>query len=507
MVRKGRWAQGEEACGSMGDSRQERGEGGPLAPLTDRAWLVGMAMPFTLISRLNAVTLSGPLGLAVASPYPWLILACVVVVLAAPRLKAAFLSGQERPCCFIDVLFSLILGVCCVFLPLGVEGLPFFACVIAGGIAVGWLYIRWGVIYSQLSLRDAVRFICCAVMVSSAFKLLFGLVAVPVGTVLVATVSLVGAACLVRAPYVVGRLVVPPTVSSEGRHTLRDIWLFPTALVILCAALGCLYHLPLNTVTTSPLNSRLMLIWAYAIEFVAALAVYAWVVRAKRSISGSGILAALSLAIATGVFFFQMLGEKGPTFFFLLTNVDHSLLTLFMWIALCDLSRWFSNNSWRVFACGWALRSVSFWLCGCLTEMMVQEVTPNAYSLVVYTVVIMLVLVLIGRNASTTNLFGELYGRAQGREDSLRQRCEEVGRLHRLTPREIEVMTLLCEGRTRPYIAETFCLSENTVRGHVKQIYKKFGIHTREDLYGLVDVVPPAGGCFARPEKDPHPTL
>lgn len=106
-----------------------------------------------------------------------------------------------------------------------------------------------------------------------------------------------------------------------------------------------------------------------------------------------------------------------------------------------------------------------------------------------YVMVALLVLVLIGRNASATELFRGLCGPAADREPSLEERCQTVGQNYGLTPREIEVMVLLCEGRTRPYIAETFCISENTVRGHTKQVYKKLGIHDRESLFSLVNTI------------------
>jgi DNA-binding NarL/FixJ family response regulator len=49
------------------------------------------------------------------------------------------------------------------------------------------------------------------------------------------------------------------------------------------------------------------------------------------------------------------------------------------------------------------------------------------------------------------------------------------------------VLRLLCVGRSRPYIAETLFLSENTVRSHVKHIYQKMQVHTRQELLDMVN--------------------
>jgi len=50
-----------------------------------------------------------------------------------------------------------------------------------------------------------------------------------------------------------------------------------------------------------------------------------------------------------------------------------------------------------------------------------------------------------------------------------------------LTARESEVLALLSEGLPNARIAEALYLSTETVRSHVKQIFKKLGAHTRSE--------------------------
>ncbi len=70
---------------------------------------------------------------------------------------------------------------------------------------------------------------------------------------------------------------------------------------------------------------------------------------------------------------------------------------------------------------------------------------------------------------------------------SVLERCEMVGPAYGLTPREIEVMSLVCQGRTRDYMAETLFISKNTVKTHVASIYAKTSSHSRTDLQRLLD--------------------
>lgn len=55
-----------------------------------------------------------------------------------------------------------------------------------------------------------------------------------------------------------------------------------------------------------------------------------------------------------------------------------------------------------------------------------------------------------------------------------------------LSPRETDVFLLLAQGRSRPYISNELYLSDGTVKTHISHIYKKFGVHTREELLTIV---------------------
>ena len=61
-----------------------------------------------------------------------------------------------------------------------------------------------------------------------------------------------------------------------------------------------------------------------------------------------------------------------------------------------------------------------------------------------------------------------------------------------LSAREQEVLKLILAGRDVPYMADALYLSKNTVRTHVKSIYAKFGVHSRQEL---IDV------CAHNPER------
>ena len=67
-------------------------------------------------------------------------------------------------------------------------------------------------------------------------------------------------------------------------------------------------------------------------------------------------------------------------------------------------------------------------------------------------------------------------------KDQQSQNCEALAERCSLTKRERDVLALLATGRSVPYISEALFVSKNTVESHVKAIYRKAGVHSRQEL-------------------------
>ena len=65
--------------------------------------------------------------------------------------------------------------------------------------------------------------------------------------------------------------------------------------------------------------------------------------------------------------------------------------------------------------------------------------------------------------------------------------CAELARVASLTPRETEVLGLMCDGYSARHAAERLGISESTVVSHVSHIYRKAGVSSRQQLVALVD--------------------
>ncbi|MDR0501133.1 MAG: LuxR C-terminal-related transcriptional regulator [Coriobacteriales bacterium] len=70
---------------------------------------------------------------------------------------------------------------------------------------------------------------------------------------------------------------------------------------------------------------------------------------------------------------------------------------------------------------------------------------------------------------------------------NIEELCAIVAKHYELSSRQQEVLVLLAQGRSVPYIAKQFVVSENTVNTHVKRIYEKLEIHSKQELLNLID--------------------
>ena len=66
-------------------------------------------------------------------------------------------------------------------------------------------------------------------------------------------------------------------------------------------------------------------------------------------------------------------------------------------------------------------------------------------------------------------------------------RCAALSAEYGLTARESEILLFLARGHSYSYVAESIYVSETTVRTHARNLYRKMGVGSQEDLIQLID--------------------
>ena len=64
---------------------------------------------------------------------------------------------------------------------------------------------------------------------------------------------------------------------------------------------------------------------------------------------------------------------------------------------------------------------------------------------------------------------------------------ERLAELYRLTDREREIFEYVAAGHNSPYIARKLFISEHTVRTHMRNMYRKFNVGSKEELIGFYE--------------------
>ncbi len=268
-------------------------------------------------------------------------------------------------------------------------------------------------------------------------------------------------------------------------HNLRGLWKVAVAVAVLAFVTAFLVGKSYGNQSFAPTDVFLL---GRACEVVISALVFALVIGVKKSFNFPQLWRIVLVLLAADVLCQALLPQVR-----VIRCVESSawdLLVLSTWLTVADIARHAKIPSPLVFGVGWATYTAPFAV-GSIVAAMVAAGEFDAAT----TTVLMFALALVGtfclelRDQDTKWIFAELSGeRASAPEDhrSIDERCDAVGAAHGLTPRELEVMKMLCKGRTKSYIAETLYLTENTVRSHSKHLYTKLDVHSKQELMDLV---------------------
>ncbi len=87
-----------------------------------------------------------------------------------------------------------------------------------------------------------------------------------------------------------------------------------------------------------------------------------------------------------------------------------------------------------------------------------------------------------GRDGAATSGGERDSGELGAAEDRLAAKCLILAEEYGLSSRELEVLILLSQGRSRAHIRETLYISKGTVDSHIHHVYSKMGISSKDEL-------------------------
>ena len=84
-------------------------------------------------------------------------------------------------------------------------------------------------------------------------------------------------------------------------------------------------------------------------------------------------------------------------------------------------------------------------------------------------------------------LNGSGKSRADKHAQQVDDRCAALAAEYHLTARELEILKLLARHKTVGMIERELVIANGTAKAHVRHIYQKLNIHSREELFNLLD--------------------
>lgn len=356
--------------------------------------------------------------------------------------------------------------------------------VIVCSCVLGWLYLQWGQFYVRLSTRRAVGYLFVANILGSLFKCFAHFSPLPLACAITMALP-IASMLLCRRALLQAPRCAPGAVHFDLRG-LRGLWKVAVAVAAFSFVTAFLVGRSYGNQSAAPADVFLL---GRACEVLVSAVVLAVVCGLRKSFNFPQLWRIVLMLLALDVLCQVLLPQV--TSIRCVESSAWDLLVLFTWLTVTDIARHTQASSPLVVGMGWAFYTAPF-----AVGSMVAGALFAADMDVATTTVLMFALALTGtfclemRDQDTKWIFAELSGeRSSAPEDhrSIDERCSAIAAQRGLTPRELEVMQLLCKGRTKSYIAETLYLTENTVRSHAKHVYAKLDVHSKQELMDLVE--------------------
>lgn len=176
-------------------------------------------------------------------------------------------------------------------------------------------------------------------------------------------------------------------------------------------------------------------------------------------------------------------------------DAGYTMMSLFIMVILSNITYRFGISAvwisglergfrYLVETLGWGL---SVYLAGTPQA----QLNPTVHSLIIIVLIIVCVALLFtekGLNATWGIRIADM--RTAGGTLSnagLSMNVASVSQLYALSPREEEVLQLLACGETSGQIEQDLYVAQGTIKAHISHIYRKLGVHSREELHELLE--------------------
>lgn len=466
--------------------RVERGSGASVVHLPLICF--GMYLAGTILHIENANPAVGSLStdarsvLLVGFSFGIAIAAIVAIVATRTKQDRAHLARSLNRG-WIVCSFTLSIG--CFWEAAAPALAPAAFCAVLSGICLSLSFLVWARLFASLPLRSIILNSALAFVVFASTLEVCIATSDRVSLILNGLYALIGLVAYLVLARLPGQPLAesqPSTVSSESLFhiTVRLISSVPVAGVAISVYTTGTVFLAETADTISPFPLRILIGGAIAVLACTLLAS-----KKERALSYTLFNVALP-AIATFSLIIKIIPiDEIETILFkdyMFTYFQLALLSF--WVYTVSLLR--TSQQPAAYACGIPLIFTACMLVLGFGAGFLDEVTKQGVLGLATAAFLILSAVSLGRGIVLINAKPSPERPDETQFLDTETACKSVSDLGKLSPRETEVLIELAYGHTSSYIAKALFISDNTVRSHMKNIYKKLDINSREELLELV---------------------
>lgn len=355
-----------------------------------------------------------------------------------------------------------------------------------GGL--GWLYVCWNELYGMVRIRD----VAISTMVSLALSAL-------IFSVLSNVPFALRTICFVLLPFAILPLfslarnlqTAPrPKPHFMGFHdgkSVARLGRLAIMLMLYAVLLGAVHVLSVKSPVASDevaLNSLYLgLIVALSLALVVVVAVRGSVVSVKAF--WIAVIFSICISLSLAMAYKEMLQVVLVVF-----AAIRYVLFGFINVKLVDIAHHSRVPLYVVFAIGYGIIELGIVLGVMMTLCLMNDLGfgLDTVATMLLAMLAMGAFIVAGGSSLSDVLVGsepesdEQHTAQESTYDAMVRGCQRLRAQYGLTERESEVVLLVAQGYTQSYCAEALVVSLNTIRSHMKHIYTKLDIHSKDEL-------------------------
>lgn len=374
------------------------------------------------------------------------------------------------------------------------------------GVGTSFVALRFGVVYGTLPVRDAFMYTSGAFILASMTY--FVVIGVPGEVGLVLTALLPLSAALFTSTLSACEVSMSANSSIAHQSDLPRSF-FPRlvlAIAVFSVSTGLMSGQMMFRGVAGANNSSVMEVF---LTLVACTLLFGVGMLSSRSEHLDKLYYPIIVLACFSIVVGPMLGMSDVAQSMFVT-VAYNLFSLFVWCLLAHIAHRTDMGTIKVF--GWGRgasalgTTVGYGLAGyLLLNPLLGSSALLAASVIMVFVLLVASLIILnegtiddmlektrkdsdGKAASDIRGMGFYQaGQDEPRQGLWTRACNSLADRCGLTDRERDVLFLLGKGRTIEFVANDLSISFNTAKTHIRHVYAKTGVHTRQELLDLIE--------------------